>query len=316
MCSSAGEGEVVGPVGLAGDELGVLLAERGGADAAHVGRAVVDDGHAGTPCSTVDPWRICTAAAADRLHDVLVAGAAAEVALEPVADLVLGGVRVLAQQVEAGHDHARGAVAALQPVGLVERLLQRVQRCALPGVGQALDRADLSRRRPGRRASVQDFTDWPSTWTVQAPQFEVSHPTCVPAEPERLAQVVHEQRARLDLVGVGRPVDGHGDPGHASPMGSEWERGATASRNGPMASPPPARGHYTTSPGGALVAPDANDPPLRQRGIVDRSGGPVRATGQLGEETSVVSSSTEVMSTPRRARSMSRSSKTSFISPR
>src|SRR5215467_14514383 len=61
------------------------------------------------------------------LDDVHITGAAAEVALQPLADLVLGGVRVLLQQVRSGHDEARGAVTALEAVLVPERLLDRVQ---------------------------------------------------------------------------------------------------------------------------------------------------------------------------------------------
>src|SRR5690606_5018567 len=65
----------------------------------------------------------------DRLHDVVVAGAAADVALELVADRVL--VEALAEpvhHVDRGHDHARRAEAALEAVVLVESLLHRMQR--------------------------------------------------------------------------------------------------------------------------------------------------------------------------------------------
>src|SRR5216683_2911296 len=51
-----------------------------------------------------------------RLDDVHVARAAAEVALEAFANLVIGRVRVLLEQVGRSHDHARGAVAALTGV--------------------------------------------------------------------------------------------------------------------------------------------------------------------------------------------------------
>src|ERR1700694_5297543 len=63
----------------------------------------------------------------DRGHDVLVPGAAAQVALQPVANLRLGGSRVSREQVAAGHDHSGGAEAALQAVLLPERVLQRVK---------------------------------------------------------------------------------------------------------------------------------------------------------------------------------------------
>src|SRR5437588_211059 len=62
-----------------------------------------------------------------RLDDVVVAGAAAQVALEPVANLFLGWVRVLGQEAGGRHDHAWRAVAALEAVVVPECLLERVQ---------------------------------------------------------------------------------------------------------------------------------------------------------------------------------------------
>src|SRR5215210_4934587 len=62
----------------------------------------------------------------DGLDDVLVAGAAAQVALEALPDLLLGGVRVLLQEADGSHDHAWRAIAALEAVCLVEGLLHRV----------------------------------------------------------------------------------------------------------------------------------------------------------------------------------------------
>ena len=46
---------------------------------------------------------------------------------------------------------------------------------------------------------VQDFTDLPSSRTVQAPHVEVSHPTLVPVSPSLLPDEVHEQRPGLDV---------------------------------------------------------------------------------------------------------------------
>src|SRR5436305_1148162 len=53
----------------------------------------------------------------DCLDDVLVAGAAADVALEPAPDFRIGQpVAVRAEQLDAGHDHPRRAEAALERV--------------------------------------------------------------------------------------------------------------------------------------------------------------------------------------------------------
>src|SRR5262249_44182139 len=77
-----------------------------------------------------------------RLHDRVVAGAAAEIALELVAN---GGIVELValaiDHVDRGHDHARSAIAALQSVILAERLLHRVEGSI--GVGKALYGRDV-----------------------------------------------------------------------------------------------------------------------------------------------------------------------------
>ena len=74
---------------------------------------------------------------ADRDDDVLVPGAATEVALDRVADLVVGRIRVTVEQVDGGHDHARRAEAALQAVLLPEGRLHRME---LVTRGEPLDR--------------------------------------------------------------------------------------------------------------------------------------------------------------------------------
>src|SRR5580698_4025531 len=68
-------------------------------------------------------------AGSDRLDDVVIAGAAANVALELLADgVVVKVVALAAHHVDRGQDHAGRAIAALQAVVLAERLLHRVQR--------------------------------------------------------------------------------------------------------------------------------------------------------------------------------------------
>src|SRR5215467_9357898 len=68
-----------------------------------------------------------------RLHDVLVAGTAAEVAGQRPAHVLLGRIGIGVEERLGGQHHARGAEPALQPVLLLEALLQRVQ---LAGGGQ------------------------------------------------------------------------------------------------------------------------------------------------------------------------------------
>src|SRR5688572_29360616 len=85
----------------------------------------------------------------DRLHDVVVAGATADVAFELVPDGRLVEVVALApHDVDRGHDHAWGAIAALQGVVLTERLLHRMQFSIR--LGESLDRGHVrALRLPG-----------------------------------------------------------------------------------------------------------------------------------------------------------------------
>src|SRR5262245_391732 len=64
----------------------------------------------------------------DGLHDVVVAGAAAEIAVQLFTDgLVVELVALAFDHVDCGHDHAGRAIAALQSVMLAEGFLHRMQ---------------------------------------------------------------------------------------------------------------------------------------------------------------------------------------------
>src|SRR5439155_10569839 len=67
----------------------------------------------------------------DRLHDVHVTGAAAEVAGDGLTDLELARVRIRGQKCRRGDHHPWGAEAALESVLLVESLLHRVELAIL-----------------------------------------------------------------------------------------------------------------------------------------------------------------------------------------
>src|SRR3984957_1288082 len=80
-------------------------------------------------------------ALSDRFHDIVVAGAAADIAFEAVADRVFVKVRAQSiDEVDGGHDHARRAEAALQPVIVLESLLHGME---LAVRGEAFDRRHL-----------------------------------------------------------------------------------------------------------------------------------------------------------------------------
>ena len=102
---------------------------------------------------------VASAADAHGAEDALVAGAAAEVARQPLPDLVVGGVGVALEQRRGRHDEPRRAEPALQPVLGLERGLHRAE---LAVGGEALDGGDLGAvglhgedearaRPPGRR---------------------------------------------------------------------------------------------------------------------------------------------------------------------
>src|SRR5438105_151812 len=74
-----------------------------------------------------------------RLDDVVVAGTAAQIAFELVANgVVIKLVAFAIDDIDRRHDHARRAVAALQPVMFAEGFLHRMQRAVR--LRQALDR--------------------------------------------------------------------------------------------------------------------------------------------------------------------------------
>src|SRR5919109_78452 len=151
---------------------------------------------------------------ADGLDDVLVAGAAAEVALEPAPDLRVGEpVAVRAEQLDAGHDHARRAEPALKRVALPERLLEWMQFAV---VRQALDRGyvaavGLDREHGARLHRV----------SIEMDRAGAAHRRVAAdlraREVELVADEVDEQRPRLDLRLVANAVDRERDRYHRVP---------------------------------------------------------------------------------------------------
>src|ERR1051326_5910733 len=143
----------------------------------------------------------------DRLEDVHVAGAAAEVALQALADLVLGRVRVLLQQVGRRHDEAGRAVPALQAVLIPEGLLDRVE---LTVFGHAFDGREVAAVGLDRehRAALHGLAV--DVDRAGAPLAGVAADVRS-GQPDYVADVVHEQQPRLNLVLVLTPVDGDSD---------------------------------------------------------------------------------------------------------
>src|SRR5690242_18724609 len=74
------------------------------------------------------------------VDDVLISGAAAQVAFQPVPDFLFTGIRIAFQDLLGGHDHAGRAKTALQAMLVPESFLHLVE---LAVGGQALDGEDL-----------------------------------------------------------------------------------------------------------------------------------------------------------------------------
>src|SRR6059036_2881466 len=143
----------------------------------------------------------------DRLHDVVVARAAAEVALELVADLRLRGLRVTLEHLIGRHDHPGGAEPALQPVFLPEPLLDRVQLAILR---QPLDRHDVGAvHLDGEEGAGLDGLAVHED-RARAALAGVTADVC-PGEADGLADVVHQEKAGLHFVGDALAVDRHLD---------------------------------------------------------------------------------------------------------
>ena len=129
----------------------------------------------------------------------------------PCADLVFGRIGVLLQQRDRRHHEPGRAVAALQCVLLVERLLHRVE---LVAVREALDRRHLAavclhREHRARldRLAVEQHRARAARGRVAA--------DVRPLQSELLAQEVREELPRLDVRFAARAVHGDRDPRHA-----------------------------------------------------------------------------------------------------
>src|SRR5256885_16735968 len=98
-----------------------------------------------TPSSqfTVTQCSVALGGQQDAIDDALVARAPADVARQRLADLLLAGVGVIAEERGGLHDKPRRAETALETVRIPHRLLQRPQ---LAVRGQALDRRYLAVR--------------------------------------------------------------------------------------------------------------------------------------------------------------------------
>ena len=136
----------------------------------------------------------------------MIPGAATEVAVDTVTDLVLCRAGVVLEQPYCGHDHPRRTETALQAVALPEALLNGMQCVA---VGQALDRLDVGTIRLNGQNHAR-FRGCPvdndragSAVAGLTPDMGSSQKRLIPNE-------VNEKCAGLHIPGDRLPVHGHG----------------------------------------------------------------------------------------------------------
>ena len=139
----------------------------------------------------------------NRVNDVRVTGAPAQVAFQRVSDLFTGRFGIALEQLRAGQDHTGSAIATLQAVAVPKTLLHRVQ---LAVFGQTLNGGDLGavrlhcQQRAGfdRLAIEQDCAGAANarfTADMSAGQLAV------------VTEEMDEERARLDRVFVFDSID-------------------------------------------------------------------------------------------------------------
>src|SRR5215470_9691846 len=144
----------------------------------------------------------------DRVHDVLIASAPAEITLEPGTDAFLRRLRFPPEQFQRAHDHSRGAKTTLQSVMLAKRGLQRM--LGITRLAQALNRVD---RRSVRLNGQDRARLHGAAVEVHGPRAALSRVAADmrARDAEVIPQEVHEQPPGLDLSLPPRAVDSNGD---------------------------------------------------------------------------------------------------------
>ena len=142
----------------------------------------------------------------DRVNDVLVASATAEISRDGLANLWFSWVGVFFQKWHQGHQKARCAEATLHAVGFPERFLQGMQ---VVWSSQSLDSEDLvsvslhgeHQARADRLSIEQD--------RARSAHAVLAADVCA-GQAKVVAQEIAQQQTRLDGPLVLRAVDGDG----------------------------------------------------------------------------------------------------------
>src|SRR5262249_47208652 len=149
------------------------------------------------------PRLVLTGCVAYSVDHVRVPGAAAKIPAKRLCDFGAGGTRVLLQEVHRRHDHAGRAEPALQAMALPEALLNGMKPAVLR---EAFNRGDLRvvRLDGEHRARLDRLAVDEDRARAANPGFAAD---VRPREPAGIAEKVHQQRARLDLILTWLAVD-------------------------------------------------------------------------------------------------------------
>lgn len=138
---------------------------------------------------------------------MLIAGAATEIAFEGVSNLGVAGGGIALDQLKAGHDHARGAKAALEAVFFPEALLHGMK---FAEGSDSFDRDDIATvaldGEHGARFDGESI-DGDGAGTTER-GFATAVGT---SEKEVIAEEVNKEKPGFDFSGLLASVDGNGD---------------------------------------------------------------------------------------------------------
>src|SRR5712691_8726912 len=131
-----------------------------------------------------------------RLDDLLIAGAAAQVSADRIADLLFGRIRIRIQQSLGSDQHPWSAVAALQAVRLAEAVLQHAHRTV--GLRETLDGGDTVAVRLHRVHEARPYR-LPVEHHRARAAYAVLAADVRAGEAKVFAQPVHQRQARRHL---------------------------------------------------------------------------------------------------------------------
>src|SRR5262249_48338254 len=143
-----------------------------------------------------------------RGDDILIAGATAQIAGNGDAHLLLGRIRIVAQELDERRQDARRAEAALEAMVFMEGLLQGVQlvgrqRDALDGENIMAVRLHREHQAGARRTIVEEDGACPANAVLAAEMGT--------GEAKLVTDEISQRHADLDFFFVALAVDGQGD---------------------------------------------------------------------------------------------------------